>query len=289
MIAPMVLRLLGIAGVPPGDNDRTYLWERRLHGVMIGIVLASVLSLFLAEASGDRRMVLIGEALEWGIFLGFGSELVWMMYLSNQKLRYLQYNWLDLMIVVCSGLALAGAGTQWVALARLLRLTTVALVLARAGQPLRKLFSPGGMPYVFALAVLAFLIAGAGFYWLEPSVNSYGAGLWLAFVTGATVGYGDIVPTSTGARLFAVLIVLAGLTMFSLVTASIAAFFIGEEEKTLGREMHRDIQQVKQDMAQLIGDQEAQLRREMHADIRRLREEVMRLREELGNTQRREE
>ena len=77
------------------------------------------------------------------------------------------------------------------------------------------------------------------------------------------------------------IIVLVGLTMFSLVTASIAAFFVGEDEKLMRRQMHRDVQDVKQDMAQLINDEETQLRRELHADIRRLREELARLREEL--------
>jgi len=274
-------RLLGIGGVPPGDHARAYAWERRLHGVMIAIALVSVISLYFTDFSGDAHLHAGGRVLEWVILLAFSGELVWMVYLSNQKLRYLSNNWLDVLIVVSAALALAGAETEWVALARLLRLATVAMLLTRAAAPLRALFSPGGLPYVFGLAMIAFMAAGAGFYWLEPTVHSYADGLWLAFVTGATVGYGDIVPTNTASRLFAVLIVLVGLTMFSLVTASMAAFFIGEDEKLLRRQMHQDIQHVKQDMTHLIGDEEAHLRRELHADIRRLREEVARLREEL--------
>jgi len=274
-------RVLGIGGVPPGDNARTYAWERRLHAVMIGIALVSVISLYFTDLSGDVRLRAAGRLLEWGILLAFSAELAWMVYLSKQKLRYLSNNWLDVLIVLSAALALAGAETEWVALARLLRLATVAMLLTRAASPVRALFSPGGLPYAFGLAMIAFMVAGAGFYWLEPTVHSYADGLWLAFVTGATVGYGDIVPTNTASRLFAVLIVLVGLSTFSLVTASIAAFFIGEDEKLLRRQMHQDIQHVKRDMAHLISDEEAQLRRELHADVRRLREEVARLREEL--------
>ena len=270
-----------MGGVPPGDNARAHLWERRLHGVMIAIALTSLVSVYCTELSGEAPLRLVGRVLEWGIFLTFGAELAWMVHLSSHKARYLFNNWLDALIVLFAGLTLAGADTEWVALARLLRLATVAMLLTRAATPLRTLLSPGGLPYVFGLAMVAFLAAGAGFYWLEPTVHTYAEGLWLAFVTGATVGYGDIVPTNTASRLFAVLIVLVGLTMFSLVTASLAAFFVGEDEKLLRRQMHRDIQHVKQDMAQLINDEDAQLRRELHADIRRLREEVTRLREEL--------
>lgn len=283
MSIPLISRMLGIGGVPPGDNPRAYVWERRLHRVMIGIALLSVAALYCVELGDDPRVRVFGQVLDWLVFLGFGAELCWMVSLSRLKLRYLLSNWLNVLIVLSSGLALAGANTGWVALARLLRLATVALVLARAAKPLRGLFSPGGLPYVFGLGVIAFLLAGAGFYWLEPTVHTYAEGLWLAVVTGATVGYGDMVPTTTASRLFAVLIVLVGLTLFSLATASIAAFFIGEDEAILRRDMHHDIQQLKKDVAQLISAEDAQLRRELHADLRRLREELGHMRKELAD------
>ena len=281
MVAHPVRQWLGIAGVLPDDNPRARQWERRLHGAMIAIALGSMVALYLTEGAQATALRTIGRGMEWAVFLAFSAELVWMTHLSSHRLRYLLINWLDLLIVVFAALALAGADTELVALARLLRLATIALLLTRAATSIRSLFVPGGLPYAFGLAMIAFLAAGAGFYWLEPTVHSYADGIWLAFVTGATVGYGDIVPTTTVSRLFAVIIVLVGITMFSLVTASIAAFFIGEDEKLLRREMHRDIQHVKQDVAQLINEEEVRLRRELHADIRRLREEVVRLREEL--------
>jgi voltage-gated potassium channel len=113
--------------------------------------------------------------------------------------------------------------------------------------------------------------------------------VWLAFVTGATIGYGDFVPTTTASRLFAGLMVLFGFTLFSLVTASIAAFFVGEDEKLLRREMHQDIRKLHDEIAQLIGEEERTLRRDMHADIRQLRAEVAELKQairEAGRDQR---
>jgi len=281
MVVHKIRRMIGMAGVAAGDSARAFAWERRLHPVMICIALASMVSLYCTEFSGDSELRAVGRRMEWGIFLAFSAELVWMVHVSSRQLQYLARNWMDVLIVLCSGLALAGADTEWVALARLLRLTTVALLLTRASKSVRMLFSPGGLPYVFGLATIAFLVAGAGFYWLEPTVHSYADGVWLAFVTGATVGYGDVVPTTTASRIFAALIVMVGLSLFSLVTASVAAFFIGEDEKLLRREMHRDIQHLKSDVERLISDEEAQLRRELHADIRRLREEVAELRREL--------
>ena len=281
MVSHVARRLLGVGGVPPGDNERAYAWERRLHALMIGIALASLAALYLTEFSGSRELFAVGHALEWVIFLLFAFELAWMVHVCDQKLDYLRSNGLDVLIVLCSGLAIMGVDTEWVAAARLLRLATVALVLTRAMRPMRTLFSPGGLPYVGLVAVIIFLVAGGAFYWLEPTVRSYADGLWLAFVTGATIGYGDIVPTTTGSRLFAVLITMVGLTLFSLVTASVAAFFIGEDEKTLRRQMHRDLQRLKEDVARLLTEEEHMLRRELHADVRRLRDDIERLRKEI--------
>ena len=277
-----VRRWFGISGVPAQDNARAHAWERRLHGVMIGIALGSVAALYLTEVVTKPSLRSLGHSLEWLIFLAFAAELVWMLYLTSHKLPYLLANWLDVLIVFFAGLALAGADSEWVALARLLRLAAVGLLLARAVGSIRSLFTPGGLPYVFGLAIIVFLIAGAGFYWLEPTVQSFADGLWLAFTTGATVGYGDLVPTTTSARIFAVLITMLGLSFFSLVTASIAAFFIGEDEKLLRKELHEDIRHLRSEVAQLINEEERVLRREMHADVRQLRDELRRLREELN-------
>lgn len=102
---------------------------------------------------------------------------------------------------------------------------------------------------VASLALL--LMAGAGFYWLEPHVHSFGDGLWLAFTTGATVGYGDIVPSTPASRILAVFIVLLGYAVLSLVTASIAAVLVGEDEKRLRRELHADMRLLQHQISLL--------------------------------------
>ena len=273
---------LGMAGVPAHDNPRAYVWERRVHGIMLGVALLAIFTFYLSEVERDAELRATGHALEWMVFLAFLAELLWMLAITRQKMRYLLGNWLDVLIVVTAGFSIAGHETEWVAWARLLRVATVGLVLTRAMTEIRLLLSPGGLPYIFGFAVLAMLIAGAGFYWLDPTIGSYTDGLWLAFVTAATVGYGDLVPTTPAARILAVIIVVIGFALLSMVTASVAAFFIGEDEKRLRKEMHQDIRQLRQETAQLIGEEERALRRAMHEDIRQLREEISALRAELA-------
>ena len=104
---------------------------------------------------------------------------------------------------------------------------------------------------MIGLALMMLSTAGAGFYWLEPNVHSYADGVWLAFTTVATVGYGDIVPSTPASKIFAVFIVLLGYAMFSIVTANIAALFVEEEEINLENELHADIRNLAGEVALL--------------------------------------
>ena len=79
-----------------------------------------------------------------------------------------------------------------------LRLLVSLLALLRMLWALQHLVTRGGVTYLLLLSLGVFGLCGVGFWWLEPRVLSCGDGLWLAFTTAATVGYGDIVPSTGG-------------------------------------------------------------------------------------------
>ena len=117
-----------------------------------------------------------------------------------------------------------------------------------------------GVFYSLLLCGVIMLLGGVGFWLLEPRVHTIADGLWLAFTTAATVGYGDIVPSTHGSRLFAVIMVLLGLAVLSLATASLAAIFV-----------EKDVEE----------GEELQIEHQLMREIRRLREEVQSLRHEI--------
>lgn len=98
-----------------------------------------------------------------------------------------------------------------------------------------------GLWYSLALCLFILLLGGFGFWMLEPQTPTLHEAMWLAFTTAATVGYGDLVPTTLPARAFAVLVVLLGLAVLSLVTASLAAIFVETEERQIERDLMREI------------------------------------------------
>ena len=243
--------LLGMGGVPPQDRAEAYVWERRLHWVMVAVALTVIPEFYLQATASQGALHQLGIALDVLILLAFSLEFVWMLRLTRQRLTYIGYNWLNLLIILGAAANLIGVDAAWLPLVRLLRIAYVTLVLARALGAIRNFLSPTAIPYLLGWAVVTLALAGAGFYWLEPTVHSYGDGLWLAFTTGSTVGYGDIVPTTTASRIFAVVMVIFGFAMLSLVTASFVAFFVGEDEKKLRREVHNDIKELRLEVHKL--------------------------------------
>ena len=98
-----------------------------------------------------------------------------------------------------------------------------------------------GLLYSIGLCMLILGIGGVGFWLLEPRVETLGDGLWLAFTTAATVGYGDLIPSTHASRAFSVVVVMLGLAVFSLVTASVAAMLVEVEERAVERDLLQEI------------------------------------------------
>lgn len=254
--------ILGVAGVPPHDHQQAYDWERKLHWLMLLVSVLAIPAYYLEEIAASPVLHQIGVAVDAFILVAFSLEMALMMRVTRQKRLYLFYNWIDAFIIFGSFAAFLGAGTEWVAVIRLLRLAIVGMMLLRMVTSVRRLFSPDGLPYIFAFGLITMLVGGSIFYLVEPTVTSIGEGVWLAFTTAATVGYGDLVPTTPISRVFAVFLVLVGYSMIGVLTGSIASILIGADEKRLRREMHRDIQSLRTDVTQL--------REEVHALVRAL-------------------
>lgn len=245
-----IRRLLGLGGVPPGDRANAFEWENRLQWPMLGVALLALPAYFTSSHLADSSWLWVAHLLEAVIFAAFALELVIMLRMVRQKRLYLLHNWLNPAILLLTFISLYGEPTSWAAAGRLLRLAIVILMLTRLAGAFRKL-TPSATPIIVIMGILAFLLAGLGFWWLEPTVLSYGDGLWLAFTSGMTVGYGDLVPTTAAAKAFSVLITLLTVSIMSLVTASLAAFFIGKEDAILRRQMHQEIKTLRQEMAEM--------------------------------------
>ncbi len=87
------------------------------------------------------------------------------------------------------------------------------------------------------MALLALMAIGAGIIAIAEGMN-YWKALYLTFITGLTIGYGDIAPVTVAGRIVCVLIGLLGIVFFGIVVAvATRALAHAVEEK---RDVHPD-------------------------------------------------
>ena len=112
-------------------------------------------------------------------------------------------------------------------------------------------FTRRGLVYSLIVSAAILTLCGLGFWLLDSRIHSFSDGMWLAFTTAATVGYGDLVPSTHGSRVFAVIVVLLGLGVLSLVTASVAALLVQTEERQIERDLLRELRGIRHQLAAL--------------------------------------
>ena len=197
-------------------------------------VLATV-PLTIVQLEGDSSPVIV--ALDWSIWLVFVLELAVATLRWRRQIH--RKEWLSIAVVVLSFPAFPqvlafSRLARLVRLVRLLRLTRLVLVASRGLVAVREILFARGLIYLLA-ATLILIVAGGGLLSiLEPQTanGGFAGGVWWAIVTASTVGYGDIAPTTIAGRLVAVVLMLTGIGLLSTVSASIAAYFVGQQQST---------------------------------------------------------
>ncbi|MGO8875243.1 MAG: potassium channel family protein [Acidimicrobiales bacterium] len=118
------------------------------------------------------------------------------------------------------------------------------------------------------IAVVAVLFLGA---WLVllfeekakgSNIHAYPDALWWAIVTVTTVGYGDRYPVTEGGRVVAVILMLVGIGLIGVLTATVASVFIKEhtdDNKEEFKKGHADLGQQLSVISDRLADVERRL------------------------------
>jgi voltage-gated potassium channel len=65
----------------------------------------------------------------------------------------------------------------------------------------------------------------------EKDFPTFADGAWWALVTLATVGYGDIVPTTAAGRIVGSLLIILGVTFLAFLTANVTSLFVVTDQE----------------------------------------------------------
>lgn len=174
-------------------------------------------------------------ALDYLIWAVFAVEYVIKLFLTTARWRFVKSHVPDLIIILVPMLR----PLRILRSARLLRLMRLTRVIAFAVNGLmqaRTVLNKRGLNYVLlvALAVLAvgaFLVREFERGVDGGNIESFPDAIWWSIVTVTTVGYGDHFPVTAGGRGVAIVLMITGIAVFGVLTASIAAYFVEQDEE----------------------------------------------------------
>ena len=205
--------------------------ELPLLTLSLAIIPLLLVPIFLDLSVRVDRILL---TVDWTIWAVFAIELAAKTYLAPRRMRFLIENWFDVVIVAIPFLRPLRVVRSARAL-RLLRAGRAVAFLSRSIVVGRQIASQHGLQYALLVGGVL-IVACAGAVTVAErdaggNINDFGTALWWASTTVTTVGYGDTYPVTPEGRGVAIFLMLVGITLFSLLTATIAAFFVESRER----------------------------------------------------------
>lgn len=165
--------------------------------------------------------------LTWAVF---SVDFIITMALTENRKRFTPLNVVHMLAVVLPAF-------------RILRLIRVVSILKVINRSAVGAFKGKVMAYVVTSASLVTYIGAlaaldAERFVEESKITNFGDALWWAFVTITTVGYGDHFPVTLEGRLIAAVLMVAGISLLGIVTATMGVWILSVLDEIRKEELH---------------------------------------------------
>jgi voltage-gated potassium channel len=231
-------------------------WERRTEWplIVVALVFLAAYAIPIVRPEVPPGVVDACSVVVAASWLLFGVDYAVRLALAERRWAFVRSNLFDLAMLVLPLLRPL----------RVLRLVALLSVLNRSSASSLRgrvvLYASGG-------AVLLLLCAGLAVTEEErnaagASITDFGEGLWWAVTTMTTVGYGDRYPVTMTGRLIAAALMVGGIALLGVVTATLASWMIGRVAEANDAEQAVTRSHIDQLTAQIDA---------LHAEVRQLR------------------
>jgi voltage-gated potassium channel len=192
------------------------IWNETLTVLALAFLVAFSYPAFVNPVPSSTQTFL--NIVQWVSWVAFAADLIYGLSNAKSKKKYLKKHPLEVAAVLLPVLrplrlmrviSFGGLAIQKVAIGRQFAIT-IKVFLA-------SIF----VAYISAVQITITERAVEG-----SNIKSFGDGLWWAVTTVTTVGYGDRYPTTLEGRFIAVALMIMGISLMGVITASVAAWFV---------------------------------------------------------------
>ena len=191
-------------------------WNWTLTFLALAFLIAYSYPAFVVEINSSSQAVLDG--IQWVSWIAFAADLLFGIYKASNKMQFLKKHPLEILAVILPFL-------RPLRLLRFISFGTLVFEKVNLGKSIAISFK------VIITALFLTYLAGIEITMAErgepgATILSVGDGFWWAITTLTTVGYGDIYPTTTEGRFIAVGLMVSGICVLGVISATVAAWFV---------------------------------------------------------------
>lgn len=222
------------------DEPRIAAWDRRVDWWLTALaVLFLVVYAVQVLARPGPAVHTALEVVLTATWVLFGLDYLLRIVLARRRWRFVRTHLVDLVILALP-------------MFRQLRALRVITVISVLNRQLRDDVRGRVVVYVAATVALVGFVAALAVLDAErdvegATITTFGDALWWTITTISTVGYGDRYPVTVEGRVVAGALMVAGIALLGVVTASIASWFV-ENLRRAGAEVAEDIEDVAEDV-----------------------------------------
>jgi len=191
-------------------------WNETLTFLAIAFIITFSYPAFVDPVPSSTQALL--NIVQWVSWIAFATDLIYGLSNAKSKKNYLKKHPLEVAAVLLPFLrplrlmrviSFGGLAIQKVAIGRQFAIT-IKVFLASI--------------FVAYISAVQITITERGVD--GSNIKNFGDGLWWAITTVTTVGYGDRYPTTTEGRFIAIALMIMGISLMGVITASVAAWFV---------------------------------------------------------------
>ncbi len=192
------------------------IWSETLTVLALAFLVAFSWPAFVLEIDSSTQRIL--DYVQWISWIAFAVDLLVGLVLADKKLKFLAHHPLEVITVLLPFL-------RPLRLLRVISFGTLVIQKVAVGRQFAITLK------VFLASILLAYIGAVQITISERGVDgsnikNFGDGLWWAITTVTTVGYGDRFPITSTGRVLAVCLMLVGISLMGVITASVAAWFV---------------------------------------------------------------